>query len=409
MKAYTYPDDKLKRLIAETSQAFFEQNYPPRPAIEGQEILQFSGNQQVNRFLLFQIYQEWNLYLSKIKHPFFDFQHSEVREALQAFQNILSQHIRVERADFKSLLDKAIYNTFRLILQPLDLLTGFFFLNKNHVSLTQFERYAPYFVDFDFVVGSLLAYYQKNQVLEIERTDFVEKAERLAQLFEKRSEQTLDEYRGILFHKLTGIELKSFLESPPHGKSTGAVFSTEELQTLLGPVKQKTDPAESPRERLQQESSAEVQSLKEIEALASKLFKPPADASVAQPQTSIPPTSPPKNSPIPALNPTSPANSTRLVDQFQGQSNTLNNLYNKKAGGSLLTIESIPMHKQFQFVQKVFAGNRKLFKETIDVLNQHQNEDEALQYLKTRILNMPEVNRDEPVVEEFLELVRSRF
>ena len=417
MKAFSYPDDKLKRLIAETSQSFLELNFPPRPAIEGQEILHFSGNPQVNRFLLFQIYQEWNLYISKIKHPFFDFHHTEVREALQAFQNILSQHIRVERSDFKPLLDKAIYNTFRLILQPLDLLSGFFFLNKTSVPLPQFERYAPYFVDFDFVVGSLLAYYQKNLVHEIDRSDFIDKAERLALLYEKRTEQTLDEYRGILFHKLTGQELREFLDTTarPSVVSGSAAFSTDELNDYLGPAQRKPASVEPAPTLKDVHKTSDIQPLNEAEALANKLYS--QESPISQNKTSHPPaglpTPLPKPDPSTTSNPSPSSNPTtipaRLADQFQGQGNTLNNRFNKQGTVSTLSIESIPMHKQFQYVQKVFAGNRKLFKDTIDALNNLPKEEEAVHYLQTRILNMPEVNHDEPVVLEFVELVRSRY
>jgi hypothetical protein len=417
MKAFSYPDEKLKRLIAETSQSFLELNFPPRPAIEGQEILHFSGNPQVNRFLLFQIYQEWNLYISKIKHPFFDFHHTEVREALQAFQNILSQHIRVERSDFKPLLDKAIYNTFRLILQPMELLSGFFFLNKSSVPLAQFERYAPYFIDFDFIVGSLSAYYQKNQVHEIDRSDFIDKAERLALLYEKRTEQTLDEYRGILFHKLTGQELKEFLNATPHpSKASGSpAFSTDELNDYLGPALRKPASVEPASSLKDVNNTNDIQPLNEVETLANKLYS--QEPAISQQKTSLPPTDFPTfpsktnsakiSNSIPSSNP--PTIPARLADQFQGQGNTLNNRFNNQGIMSTLSVESIPMHKQFQYVQKVFAGNRKLFKDTIDALNNLSKEEEAMNYLQTRILNMPEVNQDEPVVLEFVELVRSRY
>lgn len=429
MKAYPYPEDQVKRLIAETSQSFFEQNFPSRSYIEGDEIVQFSGNPQVNRFLLFQIYQEWNLYITKLKHPYFDFQHVEVRDALAAFQNILSQHIRVERADFKPLLDKAIYNTFRLILQPMETLTGFFFLSKPSVSASQFERYAHYFCDFDFIVGSLNAYYAKHNAQEVERADFIEKAEKLAALYEKRSEQTLDEYRGILFHKLTGQELKSLLEAQAKPPAAGQPpFSFDELDSLLSEAAPKAAP-QPPAATVQPvEAQESVQSLKELESLARKLFNPEARPADSSPAPSPQPEKP-QQAPAPAPKPATPApapppaasvqakvdtgetppNLSRLADQFQNENRNLNSLFNKKEKSGAILIESIPMHKQFQYVQKVFAGNRKLFKDTIDVVNQLSTQEEALEYLNARILNMPEVNREEPVTQEFVELVRNRF
>jgi len=454
MKAYTYPEDQVKRLIAQTSRSLFEEKFPSRNFIEGDEILSFCSHPQINRFLLFQIYQEWNLYMTKLKHPYFDFQHTEVRDAIHAFQNILSQHIKVQRADFKPLLDKAVYNSFRLILQPFETLSGFFFLNKEQIPVDQFGRYVHYFSDFDFIVGSLASYYRKHNVDEIDKEEFFEKSDKLAELYVDKTEQTMDEYRGILFHKLTGMELKELLDYQPiepvkEKPMEGMHFSESDLDSALGsrPTARKDAPARDiqPKASLPPQITKEdIAPLHEIESLAKALWQsaespksetPPSKPapSVSHPSTQENQTSAPKPHPIPpiveqpksppveqAQQPVPPQKATesrtlssdvpsRLMDRFQTEKRSLNSQFSQGSKQNVIELSNIPMHKQFQYVQKVFAGNRKLFLETLDALNGTGSMEEAEKYLRERILNMPEVNREDPVTLEFMDLIRNRF
>jgi hypothetical protein len=115
-------------------------------------------------------------------------------------------------------------------------------------------------------------------------------------------------------------------------------------------------------------------------------------------------------SPPPTPAPNAPVT---LADQLSNRPTTLADSLKtpgaKPSGGARLSVDQIPLHKQFQFVQKVFAGNSNRFKDTLAALNDLPTHDEAYQYLATRILNMPEVNREDPVVQEFLQFVKAKY
>jgi hypothetical protein len=74
-----------------------------------------------------------------------------------------------------------------------------------------------------------------------------------------------------------------------------------------------------------------------------------------------------------------------------------------------LSLDSIPIHKQFQFVQKIFAGSNAKFKETLDAVGRCDSWQEAEEFLQTRVLNLPGVSKDDKVVDEFLRMIRHRF
>lgn len=88
--------------------------------ITGPEILQLSSIKQVNLFVVRDLLAAWKKENEKLKSPYFDYEAHAVNEALVAFQNILSNHILIDRQYFLPLLTKAVSQTIYLILDPYD-------------------------------------------------------------------------------------------------------------------------------------------------------------------------------------------------------------------------------------------------------------------------------------------------
>jgi len=91
--------------------------------ITGSEILQLSDIKQVNLFVVRDLLSAWKKESEKLKSPYFDYEASEVNEALIAFQNTLSNNILIDRIHFLPLLTKAVNQTIYLILHPYDFYT----------------------------------------------------------------------------------------------------------------------------------------------------------------------------------------------------------------------------------------------------------------------------------------------
>lgn len=88
--------------------------------ITGPEILQMSPVKQVNLFVVRDLLSAWKMESEKLKSPYFDYDSTEVNEALIAFQNTLSNHILIGQQHFLPLLTKAVSQTIYLILDPYD-------------------------------------------------------------------------------------------------------------------------------------------------------------------------------------------------------------------------------------------------------------------------------------------------
>jgi hypothetical protein len=88
--------------------------------ITGPEILQLSAVKQVNLFVIRDLLIAWKKESEKLKSPYFDYENTEVRDALVVFQNTLSNHIHIAKDHFLPLLSRAVGQTIYLILDPYD-------------------------------------------------------------------------------------------------------------------------------------------------------------------------------------------------------------------------------------------------------------------------------------------------
>ena len=106
MKPIVLPEEKLDELARNVSSRLLVGQQFNQGIIRGEELQNFSDHQQINKFLLFQVFQAWNMQLSKLKHPYFDFAHSGVKNSLHNLRNTLSQHIQIAESDFPPYAEK---------------------------------------------------------------------------------------------------------------------------------------------------------------------------------------------------------------------------------------------------------------------------------------------------------------
>ncbi len=98
---------------------FFDQ----QPVVSGKEIISFTNVPQVNYFVLFQLFNNWQQEASRLESPYFDYTQDEVKAAMEQLMNTLSRHIRVERPAFEPLAAQATAMSLRLLLDPRTALT----------------------------------------------------------------------------------------------------------------------------------------------------------------------------------------------------------------------------------------------------------------------------------------------
>lgn len=108
--------------------------------ISGKDIINFCDEKQINMFVIFLLLKEWKVNMDSLKSPYFDFNNSEVKEALSTYMNTISKHILIQKNDFDTLLTKAIDYTFQLAENP----ESFIVSNRLENDLQELNKYVQY-------------------------------------------------------------------------------------------------------------------------------------------------------------------------------------------------------------------------------------------------------------------------
>lgn len=258
MKRIILPDEKLNFLADELAQKLYESRYFANNVIKGEELKTCTPYAQINKFLLFQLFQVLNQQMQRLSHPYFDFEEADVQGLMTQLQNQLSRHIKISQEDFRPLLKKAVYNNLKLVLDPIDTLGNFFFHNQDKVSLDTYEKYAPFFTDFDFAVNSILRYHQKNTMKVVEKDIFFVKLHRVVAIFNSSGEKDIETYRNEIFQRLTGRSIQDvvFETQRDAEEKRQAELRAEEEKAQIAAAEQRRLDEEDRRQREAEEALA---------------------------------------------------------------------------------------------------------------------------------------------------------
>lgn len=165
-------DEKISlEAIALYSDAYaekmLEKFFADKKKITGQEILVFSDVQQVNLFIVRELFRTWRDEIKKLKSPFFDYTHPDVREALEIFMNVLSKHITIERQHFAPLLKKSVSQTLLIIFNPYDYFSMIISGPNNQMDVATFREEIKYLRINKAPLEKLLQRLEEKQVKEI--------------------------------------------------------------------------------------------------------------------------------------------------------------------------------------------------------------------------------------------------
>jgi hypothetical protein len=94
--------------------------FSSKEKITGPEILKLCNVQQVNLFVVREIFKSWKEETRKLQSPYFDYEVPAVKEALENFMTLLSNHISIGRTHFAPLLKKAVGQALLVIFDPYD-------------------------------------------------------------------------------------------------------------------------------------------------------------------------------------------------------------------------------------------------------------------------------------------------
>src|SRR5215212_21018 len=112
--------------------------------ITGPEILSLCNIQQINLFIIRELFKAWKEETRKLKSSYFDYEDMEVKEALATYMSVLSQHISVDRAHFAPLLKSAVTQTLMIVFDPYDFYSMLITGKTNKLDITTFREEIKY-------------------------------------------------------------------------------------------------------------------------------------------------------------------------------------------------------------------------------------------------------------------------
>jgi hypothetical protein len=363
------------KAISDYSNAFSEKLcndfFSKNEFISGEGILNLSSIDQVNTFTIKGLYENWKATNEKFTSPYFDFSSEKVKAALKDFMNIVSQNIAVKKADLQPLLSKATAETLALTLNPIEYFDGVL-------------RDLP---DFKCTKADLAIIKKYNRINANLVNNLIEKADNKDFIFTNQALNFLDE--AINETKLDDKDqiINQFAQ----------ILNCNQFQFYKNKTQENI-------EAINESSSSFFDQLPNNEALKSSEI-----------ETSIGETKIVENHIQTSQEKPEPAT---LNDTYQTNEPTLNDHLTQTDAKSLVDIHknapvknlaaSISLNQKFVFINKLFNGDSAAFNETLEILEQCTDTEEAINLLKYKYAPKYQWNLNSDEADELLDILKRK-
>ena len=322
--------------------------------INGQEILGLSAIQQVNLFVIRELFKAWKEETRKQKSSYFDNEDPEVKEALATYMSVVSNHILIDRAHFAPLLKKAVSQTLMAIFDPYDFFSMLVTGKDNKLEVGSLKEELKYIKINKAPIERML------QTLESRNVENIPGNEAFAVLDQILEEvnftpEDLDEYIEK-FSKVHALDPSSFYISKPA------------LQGL------EIKPATTPKQEVKSEMSETRTTYTDDKVIVEEKK---VVVQEVQKDTS--------------LNERVPAGRPALMDNLKKISRIK---------------DALSINQKFMFTKVLFFGDFESFSRAIDDIDQLPDMTAALRYLERHSSNW---DRESKEFHEFMEMVEMRF
>ncbi|WKN33463.1 hypothetical protein PZB74_08975 [Porifericola rhodea] len=344
-------ESKLKKeAVKQYSSLFSEQlrarAFQHQHKLNGQEILNLTEIRQVNLFIIQELFVHWKKEVENLRSPYFNYEATEVKQALGQFMDTVSQHIWIDSAHLAPLLNKATQDTLYLILAPYDyyylLLTA---EGRSSWTLEELEERLKYIKINKTLFERLVARCRQEPYREFEIS-------RIIELFSQAFEQ---------------------LQEPP-----------EDIDTYISKF-------------------SHVVPLQSNDLFTDRL--PPASPQVQAP---LAPSTPIQEEKL-EEKPEKKEEARRTLNDYLNKSerSTLADLHQQKKINSLS--QHISVNQKFMFVRELFNNRPEAFQEAIEKIEAQNSYAEAIGLVRQNFAQEYRWKMDSEEVLEFMELLSKRF
>ena len=392
-----------RRLATRLSQQFFGPQ--PDVTLDGPALLRFTPIRQVNLLVLRQLLGRWQQEANALRSPYFNFEAAPVRAALGQFMNVLSRHIRLDRAALEPLLAQGVADTLvlatdpaaafeRLLLPPASADTD------EAVSLAVLRDYLRYFDQakpfFEGFVTSLptgnapLSREFLRQRFDLYHAAHAKELPALGSL--------VQEFSALL--PLTEADLwddgpakPATLPGPaPASPAPAPVAPAPALPAPLPPAEPPATPATDPAEPAPQPKAAP----------APTVAAPPAAATPAPASTAA---EAPLYAKLKATQPSTP----HLADTLRGTAGGPAPLAERGAPKVTSLREAISINQRFSFINELFNGENMEYHAAIQHLDTLPTAEAATAYVQQELANSHDWSLKQEHVGKLLKLIERKF
>jgi hypothetical protein len=334
--------------------------FASKDKITGKEILSLCNVQQANLFIVRELFKTWKEDTKKFKSPYFDFEHPDVKEALENFMGALSNNISIDQAHFAPLLKKAVSQTLLVIFDPYDFFSMMVTGKNSKLEVAPFREEIKYLKVNKAPLERMLQKLEAKGVKEISGNEAFAILDQILEEVNFNPED-VEEYIEK-FSSVSPLEPNRF-------------YVAKEVESEPLPI-----PAPKTEVKTSEIKAPEVK-IKEV--------VPPIIVSRPEPVIATQP-----------LKPMSPTVNDRLgrearpsvVDNFQKITKIK---------------DSLTINQKFMFTKVLFHGDFELFSKAIEHLDRQDNMKAALRYIDDE--HASTWDRDSEEFHEFMELVEKRF
>ena len=135
--------------------------------ISGSEILSLSNIQQVNLFVVRELFKTWKEETMRLKSPYFDYENEEVKEALEVLMQSLSNNILVDEKHFTPLFQNAVSRTLLAVFDPYDFFSMLIAGKENKLDVANLKEEIKYLKINKAPLDRLLQKLEADNVSEI--------------------------------------------------------------------------------------------------------------------------------------------------------------------------------------------------------------------------------------------------
>ncbi|MCH6198469.1 hypothetical protein MMU07_02675 [Aquiflexum sp. LQ15W] len=372
----------VENYAKEFSKKICEGYFPTKKYMTGQDIITLTPSVQVNFFIIKTLFEAWQLELEKLKsNPFFDYRDKAVHEALREFMNVLSRTIKIERVYFEPLLEQAVKESVFLAVNPLDFYKNEFGKLKGNEINQYLKENKKYIKWHSNLITNLIdkagLSYTHEAYEDALKTNFLNQKEKLESY--KILLNSMDQVVFLDFDQVTEVD---FTSPKPTPKTEPAPEAKEPDTSFFDTLEEIKDSEFEMQEGPNLEEGLEGYIVQEEELVlenipAEKLFK------TIKPDQGIDP--------------------AKVWARFETEQ------YSIMKGSIKELSESIGLNQRFMFTKDLFDGNPDLLKHALKSIDECGSFVEAIHLLNERYVGELGWNKDNEVVDEFLQLIFRKF